>query len=205
MPKGKNKVEKGLTNSNIEHNINDIKKDSEEILNQEPDLSSSQASLADVLIPPRQDSDKPYTRPPLSAKTPLSAFETANGAKRIPLHRQKRLAARHRPGYVPRYIDEDKIESRLLAGYSFVSKKEDINDHELRDSSCMGSAICRSSGGKKQYLMEIPKEIWEEDQADKVRIQTDLINNQLHNRDDEADGVKIKKLKSNSMETHAFE
>lgn len=92
-----------------------------------------------------------------------------NREERIPLHRQNIIQADTRPGYVRRLVNDqdDRIERFQRAGWTPV-EGEQVGDSHAGDPSSVGSATTKSvGGGMKAILMEIPKELYDADQADK--------------------------------------
>lgn len=90
-------------------------------------------------------------------------------AERVPLHRQNIIHADTRPGYVRRLVNDtdDRIERFKLAGWTPV-EGEQVGDAHAGDPSSLTSATVKSVGsGTKAMLMEIPKELYDQDQADK--------------------------------------
>lgn len=98
-----------------------------------------------------------------------SRAEGADRPKRVPLHRQNIIQANTREGYVRRMVNDvdDRIERFKLAGWSPV-ENESVGDPHAADPSSVGSMTVKSVGqGTKAVLMEIPKDIYDEDQKDK--------------------------------------
>lgn len=90
---------------------------------------------------------------------------------RVPLHRQNIIKAGTREGYVRRLVNDvdDRIERFKLAGWQPV-EGESIGDPHAGDASSLGSASTKSvGGGVKAMLMEIPRDLYEEDQRDKLK------------------------------------
>lgn len=93
---------------------------------------------------------------------------------RKPLHRRRALVFDERPGFVRRVVndvnDGDRVRMFKEAGWNVV-KQEDIKgpDEMAYSDHQIGSAVMRSvGGGVKGVLMEIPKEFYDEDQAEKI-------------------------------------
>lgn len=101
---------------------------------------------------------------------PAEGASRAEGRpNRVPLHRQNIISASARPGYVRRLVNDtdDRIERFQKAGWTPV-EGESIGDPHAADPSSLGSASIKSVGaGMKAVLMEIPKEYYDQDQADK--------------------------------------
>jgi len=93
--------------------------------------------------------------------------------KRKPLGRRRRLQFPDRPGY-HRHVFNDKdgrIQEQLDGGYDLVLEK-DIDGGDLRFGADrqLGSPVSRSVGNDtKGVLMEIPQELYDEDQKAKTK------------------------------------
>jgi hypothetical protein len=76
-----------------------------------------------------------------------------------------------RPGYIRRVVndDKDRIKRFEAAGYEVVrGPVENASDGQVGRASQIGDAVTRPVGqGMQGVLMEIPKEWYDEDQADK--------------------------------------
>lgn len=108
--------------------------------------------------------------------------EPQGRAERVPLgSKQPKLKASNRPGFVRRWINDDKgrIQQALQGGYEFVRK-----DGEARKTDNMAEVISQVVGAKDgggpltAYLMEIRAEWYAEDQATKGK-ELDAIEDQL--------------------------
>lgn len=92
-------------------------------------------------------------------------------AERIPLHRQNIIKSKDRPGYVRRLVNDtdDRIERFKLAGWTPV-EDEAVGDPHAGDASSIGSVVTKSVGqGMQAVLMEIPTDIYRQDQKDKQK------------------------------------
>jgi hypothetical protein len=102
---------------------------------------------------------------------PTGDESRAERPKRIPLHRQNIIKADTRKGYVRRLVNDtdDRIERFKLAGWSPV-ENEAVGDPHAGDPSSVGSLVTKSVGaGTKAVLMEIPQDLYDNDQADKPK------------------------------------
>jgi len=91
-----------------------------------------------------------------------------------------------------------RIDGALLAGYEFVKKKGfkgRVGEKEVHgDNSDLGSCVSKIVGTTsshepmRQYLMSIPKEFWEEDQAAKAR-EADKVDDAI--RSGQAGGASV--------------
>lgn len=109
--------------------------------------------------------------------------KATNRPKRVPLAEQQRtvLSSEQRKGYVRRWVNEEdnRIEKFLLAGYTPVEGKEDNNVKRAQDGTRMGSVARKTVNrdSKAAYhtaiLMEIPEDLYREDQEVKARLQAE--------------------------------
>lgn len=100
---------------------------------------------------------------------PRSGESRADRLERVPIHRQNLIKANTREGYVRRLVNDidDRIERFKLAGWTLV-ENETVGDPHAGDASSLGSVTTKSVGaGVKAVLMEIPKDLYNEDQRDK--------------------------------------
>ena len=110
----------------------------------------------------------------MSNNTPKA---TNNRPKRTPLYQRGRLAVTASPGYTQRWVNDEpgRIEAFLEAGYRLVPKAKDDSVRYAEDGSNIGSFTSKvvnkdqRANSKVAYLMEIPDEIYKEDQAAKQR------------------------------------
>lgn len=101
---------------------------------------------------------------PQSAPTQNEGATSAPRPERIPFGaaRQK-LAATDRPGYHRRWFNDDgrRVDAAKAAGYTFV------NDPRTGEPTKSVVGVAKSGGGQAAYLMEIPIELFDEDQRAK--------------------------------------
>ncbi len=128
-------------------------------MTQENDVSGPEVGLAAQVRRgrPRKETSQPEREP-------------EGRAKRIPLGSfQQKLQANNRPGFVRRWINDDRqrLQLALQAGYDFVlhDDKAKSSDDGGRISQIVGSKD--GGGALRAYLMEIREEWYWEDQADK--------------------------------------
>lgn len=93
---------------------------------------------------------------------------------RVPIGKQNRIAFEKRKGYHRHIVNDTKdgenIKSYLLAGYTFVTEKTGGGDARAGADTQIGAPVSRSvGGGIKAFLMEIPEELYNADQAEKQR------------------------------------
>ncbi|MDD5702556.1 MAG: hypothetical protein PHU23_10980 [Dehalococcoidales bacterium] len=99
--------------------------------------------------------------------------------KRIPLHRQAKEAVPQREGFHRRWVTErptghykDRIKKFQDAGYTIVHEPG-LSDRERgieRPSQIDSMTAMPGRDGTRRVLMEIPKEYYAQDQADKQAI-----------------------------------
>jgi len=95
--------------------------------------------------------------------------------ERTPIAAQAVLNSESRDGFYRRWVNDypGRIDKFLKAGYSFVKNEDNNNTDQVQDPTVMDSSCVRrvvnkglnDGMGRTAYLMEIPKEWWEEDQA----------------------------------------
>jgi len=100
---------------------------------------------------------------------PMSATPPVVRPKRKPLGRQDVLKYPGRPGYVRRVVNdrEDRIRRFEEAGYNIVQDADLVpGEKRAGDASQVGAPVSKQvGGGMRAYLMEIPEEWYNEDQA----------------------------------------
>lgn len=112
----------------------------------------------------------------IRADRPTDREESGRGA-RVPLGvARSKLAVPGRPGYQRRWVNDS--EGRLLqaegGGYQFVHDQklqigaQDV-DNANRDLGSRVSRVVDKTTGQKAYLMEIPAELYADDQAAKAQ------------------------------------
>lgn len=118
--------------------------------------------------------------------------------KRTPLHKQRILIAEPRAGYQQRWVVEKpgRVEAFQRAGWSTVHKSiDEFRDERIQNPSQMGSiarvVVNQNSRDLPQtaVLMEVPQEIYDEDQLDKrqlIRDREAAIDPKNHQRKDGA-------------------
>lgn len=95
------------------------------------------------------------------------------GNDRVPMHVRNVMTTHHREGYQRRFFNdtEGRIQAALDAGWGFVYKDgtEVVGDNSgALEGGDIGSRVARPAGGGiTAYLMEIPQELYEEDQKAK--------------------------------------
>jgi hypothetical protein len=102
--------------------------------------------------------------------------------ERTPLHKQKALNAAHRDGYVRRWVNEsvDRVEAFTRAGWTPVVGEENTSDTRAQTESQLGSVVRKvvnkdpNASCRTAILMEIPKDLYDADQADK-QLENDRI------------------------------
>ena len=100
-----------------------------------------------------------------------------NRPKRVPIHEQrdKLTVSNPDPNMVRRWVNnvDDRIEKFKLAGYTPVARKDvEIGDIAVDTGQATTTSIVEKAvGGRvKAILMEIPKDLYEEDQRKKQEL-----------------------------------
>lgn len=105
--------------------------------------------------------------------------------KRTPVHKQKAVGIKQRPGYTARQIVEKpgRVEQFLAAGYTLIEDKSRLdNDGRIQNAKGVGD-VCREVVNKHNLSpgdvstavwVEIPTELYEQDQADKLNRAQEL-------------------------------
>lgn len=95
--------------------------------------------------------------------------------ERIPLGAPvQKLHAEARPGYVRRWVNDEpgRISQAQNGGYSFVADQTKVGTGSEDGNTDMGSAVSRvvdRRTGQRAFLMEIPKDFYDADQAEKQK------------------------------------
>ncbi len=119
-------------------------------------------------------------------RAPITDNSGATKTKRVPLSKQNAYNIQERPGYRRRGVNDDpmRIQAFLDAGWTIVHDKNQIDDdNPLQSSSQMGSVVRKVANRspdapiKYQILMEIPEELYQEDQLLKAE-QADALEQQ---------------------------
>lgn len=96
----------------------------------------------------------------------------ANRPERTPLGARNRLSFKGQdPNYVYRVINDvdDRLEAAKEAGYDFVLDGN-LGDKRAAEGGKVDSRVSKPVGnGIRGYLMRIPREYYETDQAEKMR------------------------------------
>lgn len=120
----------------------------------------------------------------------ISRAMATGGRKRIPVGTRQRLTAPKRQGYVRRFVNDegDRIKRFVDAGWSPVTGETlnydnpgnpvGIGDPRVGKPAQIGGPISEvvDRTGKKAYLMEIPKEWYDEDMREKMKPLDDFEN-----------------------------
>lgn len=90
--------------------------------------------------------------------------------KRVPMHERMPLSADSRPGFSRRVVNDvpGRVDRLKLAGWTVVEDGTKIGDTYAGQASGVGSQATKPVGrGINGILMEIPEELYAEDQATK--------------------------------------
>lgn len=111
-----------------------------------------------------------------SGKSSGAATGAVTRQPRIPMHVRQPATAPERKGFVRRIFNHDpsnpgRIERAQLAGWSGVQDDSRIGDPKTSVAAQFGSVVTRPVGkGVTGVLMEIPEELYREDQATKAKL-----------------------------------
>lgn len=98
--------------------------------------------------------------------------KAVNRPKRTSLGAKNRLSfGKQDPGFVYRVINDkdDRLKDAQAAGYDFVHGDEKLGDERVGEGGAIDTRISKPVGnGVRGYLMRIPKEFYDEDQAAKM-------------------------------------
>jgi len=99
--------------------------------------------------------------------------KTIDRVKRTPLGQRNRLSFGDLdPNFTYRVINDkdDRLKQALEAGYEFVLSDEKLGDTRAAEANSIDSRVSKPVGnGITGYLMRIPKEFYDEDQALKLK------------------------------------
>ena len=115
----------------------------------------------------------------MSAETPAKVGRPSRKPVRTPLGARNRLtfSGLDTKNFVYRVIndEDDRLNQAQEAGYEFVESDKQLGDIRAAEASKLGSKVSKPvGGGITGYLMRIPKEYYEEDQAAKAQKLNDL-------------------------------
>ena len=108
-----------------------------------------------------------------------------NRPARVPLSKRRLLEAKPREGFTRRFVNEElgAIDAYLAAGWTPVSGDEDNSVERIQNGSQLASVVRRvvnrdaNARTQTAVLMEIPTDLYEEDQAAK---QADINKSELN-------------------------
>ena len=135
------------------------------------------AKVAEVVAEQPTDSVDQTTAP----------VKLAEKKKRVPVGLRSPMAVHENldPSYKYRFVRDkgSRIEQFLEGGYEMVTGDPRIGDPSINKASSMGAAFSVPAGDNEDrvFLMRIPKEFYEEDQAAK-QAKVDEIEGQLKRR-----------------------
>lgn len=121
-------------------------------------------------------SNQPFSEQQVRELQQKAAAARENNAKteyvrerpqRVPLNSHQRLVAPSRPGYVRRFVNsvEDRIERFKAAWWDPVEGHVQTQSPRAGNATQMGALVDRPvGGGVRAVLMEIPEELYNEDQ-----------------------------------------
>ena len=100
-----------------------------------------------------------------------SGSKSGTPPKRVPMHERMPLTADSRPGFKRRVVNDvpGRVDRLKLAGWTVVEDTS-IGDTYAGQASSLGSAATKPVGrGVNGILMEIPEDLYNEDQAVKQK------------------------------------
>ena len=96
-----------------------------------------------------------------------------NRPTRTPVHKRNKITvADQNPNKKLRWVmdEEDRVQAFKDACYTPVQKPTKVGDNRADSASQIGSVVERpAGGGKRMILMEIDRELFDEDQRDKEK------------------------------------
>jgi hypothetical protein len=102
----------------------------------------------------------------------MATDRTPTRPKRTPLGQRNRLSfGKQDPNFVYRVINDqdERLQQAQEAGYDFVVSDEPLGDKRAAEGGKIDSRVSKPVGnGIRGFLMRIPKEFYEEDQAAKM-------------------------------------
>lgn len=122
---------------------------------------------------------KNSSEPTIEVKTEDGQVSQKKYGKRTPIYAQKKLGIKDRPGWTRRLVNDKpgRIESFLEAGWTPVDGSDQLDDDgRLQSSAALGSKhapVVNTKPGAMNFRaiwMEIPTELFEEDQREKERL-----------------------------------
>jgi hypothetical protein len=116
---------------------------------------------------------------------------------RQPMYTQQVSSIAVRPGYRRRLVNEveGKVEQMELAGYTLVRGKDELNHDKTAHTESQQGSVCRrvvnynpTAAARTAVWMEIPEELYIEDQEAKVKQRCDKLK-QLDPRNYKQEGA----------------
>ncbi len=101
-----------------------------------------------------------------------------------------------RENFEPRFVldRDDRIAMFLEAGYEFVKPTGSaVGEKTVESSSGLDSRVSKSTGGRKLYLMQLPKKFYDADQLAKQKV-VDEIEQSMRPRVDRGAGADYGKV-----------
>lgn len=99
--------------------------------------------------------------------------KAVNRPKRTPLGARNRLSFGNQdPNYTYRVINDvdDRLKLAQEAGYEFVHGSDKLGDERAAEGGAIDTRVSKPVGnGVRGFLMRIPKEFYNEDQATKMK------------------------------------
>ena len=105
---------------------------------------------------------------------------------RVPLHKQKRVGIEAAPGFKARLVNDegDRIAAFEEAGYRKMNKPIRQGQKDAADASQVGKIASQAvGGGVTGYYMEIPKDLYKQDQMEKQKENDETMRQIGHLKD----------------------
>jgi len=134
---------------------------------------------------------KKSVTPKRSGKKSGVSTGASSKQKRVPMHVRQPIQSDPRPGYVRRIVNDSpgRVERFKLAGWTPVEDGTQVGDPLATQATNVGAASAKQVGdGRWGVLMELPEEIYKQDQADRHRKIDDDEEKQLAARAEEVGG-----------------
>ena len=125
----------------------------------------------------------------------VSAKKATKRPKRVPLSKRNRLSFENKdPNYMYRVINDqdDRISRAIAGGWEHVESDAKLGDERAAEASKISSHVSKPVGNNTTgYLMRIPKEYYDEDQAEKYKRIDETEKAMTANKDEDQYGTGL--------------